>query len=138
MLKEFKDFIARGNVLDLAVGVIIGGAFTSIVNSLVENLINPLIGIFIGGIDFSDWVFKVGDATFKFGTFINSIITFLIIAFVVFLIVKFVNKLMPQKEIEAVVDPQIQLLTDIRDAVAPEKAETTEDDEAAAETEEEK
>lgn len=138
MLKEFKEFIARGNVLDLAVGVIIGGAFTSIVNSLVENLINPLIGIFIGGIDFSDWVFKVGDATFKFGTFINSIITFLIIAFVVFLIVKFVNKLMPQKEIEAVVDPQIQLLTDIRDAVAPEKAETTEDDEAAAETEEEK
>ncbi|HJE96251.1 large-conductance mechanosensitive channel protein MscL [Ligilactobacillus acidipiscis] len=122
MLKEFKEFIAQGNVLDLAVGVIIGSAFTAIVNSLVENLINPLIGIFIGGIDFSDWVLKVGDATFKFGTFINSIISFIIIAFIVFLIVKSVNKIMPKKEEEEEVDPQVQLLTDIRDALAPEKA----------------
>ena len=100
MLKEFKEFIAQGNVLDLAVGVIIGSAFTAIVNSLVDYLINPLIGLFIGGIDFSDWVFKVGDAKFKFGSFINSIISFLIIAFIVFLIVKAVNKLMPKKEEE--------------------------------------
>ena len=118
MLKEFKEFIAQGNVLDLAVGVIIGSAFTAIVNSLVENLINPLIGIFIGGIDFSDWVLKVGDATFKFGTFINSIISFIIIAFIVFLIVKSVNKIMPKKEEEE----EVELLTDIRDALAPEKA----------------
>lgn len=122
MLKEFKEFIAQGNVLDLAVGVIIGSAFTAIVNSLVEYLINPLIGLFIGGIDFSDWVLKVGDAKFKFGAFINSIISFLIIAFIVFLIVKAVNKMMPKKEVVEATDPQIELLTDIRDALAPEKA----------------
>ena len=88
MLKEFKQFIARGNVIDLAVGVIIGTAFTAIVQSLVKNLINPLIGIFVGKIDLSNLVFKVGDATFKYGSFINSVINFLIISFVVFLIVK--------------------------------------------------
>ncbi len=70
MLKEFKEFISRGNVMDLAVGVIIGAAFTSIVKSLVDNLINPLIGIFLGQIDFSDLAFKVGSATFKYGAFI--------------------------------------------------------------------
>ncbi len=129
MLKEFKEFITRGNVLDLAVGVIIGSAFTAIVNSLVTNLINPLIGIFMGGIDFSDWVFKVGGATFRFGSFINSIISFLIIAFIVFLIVKGVNKLYPKKEEVTGVSPEIQLLTDIRDAVAPDKAPTENEDE---------
>ncbi|MDH5105568.1 large-conductance mechanosensitive channel protein MscL [Lentilactobacillus diolivorans] len=103
MLKEFKEFIARGNVMDLAVGVIIGAAFTSIVKSLVDNLINPLIGIFLGQIDFSNLVFKIGDATFKYGAFINSIINFLIIAFVVFLLVKCVNKLMPKKEEQPIV-----------------------------------
>ena len=128
MLKEFKDFIAQGNVLDLAVGVIIGSAFTSIVNSLVEYLINPLIGLFIGGIDFSDWTLKFGEATFKVGSFVNSIISFLIIAFIVFLIVKAVNKVMPAKEEEEEADPQVQLLTDIRDALAPEKAEVAEED----------
>lgn len=79
MLKEFKQFIARGNVIDLAVGVIIGAAFTAIVQSLVKNLINPLIGIFVGKIDLSNLVFKVGDATFKYGSFINSVINFLIV-----------------------------------------------------------
>lgn len=103
MLKEFKEFIARGNVMDLAVGVIIGAAFTSIVKSLVDNLINPLIGIFLGQIDFSNLVFKIGDATFKYGAFINSIINFLIIAFVVFLLVKCVNKLMLKKEEQPIV-----------------------------------
>ncbi|GHP13028.1 large-conductance mechanosensitive channel [Lentilactobacillus fungorum] len=98
MLKEFKNFIARGNVMDLAVGVIIGAAFTAIVKSLVDNLINPFIGIFLGQIDFSKLVFKVGNATFKYGAFINSIINFLIIAFVVFLLIKGVNKIMPKKE----------------------------------------
>ncbi|KAF0334422.1 large-conductance mechanosensitive channel protein MscL [Pediococcus acidilactici] len=97
MLKEFKEFVSRGSVLDLAVGVIIGGAFTSIVKALVNYLINPLIGLFVGGIDFSDWSFKVAGATFKFGSFINAVINFLIIAFVVFIIVKTVNKFVPKK-----------------------------------------
>ena len=105
MLKEFKEFISRGNVLDLAIGVIIGSAFTAIVTSLVENLINPLIGIFLGKIDLSNLVFSIGEAHFKFGAFLNSIITFLIIAFVVFLIVKAVNKALPKKE-EAPADPE--------------------------------
>ena len=105
MLKEFKEFISRGNVLDLAVGVIIGSAFTAIVTSLVENLINPLIGIFLGKIDLSNLVFSIGEAHFKFGAFLNSIINFLIIAFVVFLIVKAVNKALPKKE-EEPADPE--------------------------------
>ncbi len=94
MLHEFKQFIERGNVIDLAVGVIIGGAFTNIVNSLVTNLINPLLGLFIGRIDLSNLVVKAGGATFKYGAFINAIINFLIIAFVVFLLVKAVNKVL--------------------------------------------
>jgi large conductance mechanosensitive channel len=98
MLNEFRTFIARGNVLDLAVGVVIGAAFTAIVTSLVESLINPLIGMIVGGIDFSAWGFSVGDARFAIGTFINAVIKFLIIAWVVFLIVKAVNKVMPKKE----------------------------------------
>ncbi|MDO4456549.1 MAG: large-conductance mechanosensitive channel protein MscL [Ligilactobacillus agilis] len=118
MLKEFKEFISRGNVMDMAVGVIIGGAFTAIVKSLVDNLINPLIGLFVGSIDFSDWAFKVGSANFKVGSFINSVINFLIIAMVVFFLLKAVNALMPKKEEKEVVeekDPQIELLEDIRD-----------------------
>jgi large conductance mechanosensitive channel len=98
MLNEFKTFIARGNVLDLAVGVVIGAAFTAIVGSLVEDLINPLIGLIVGGIDFSSWGFAVGDANFAVGNFINAIIKFLIVAWVVFLIVKAVNRMMPKKE----------------------------------------
>lgn len=97
MIKEFKEFISRGNVMDLAVGVIMGAAFTAIVQSLVSNLINPLIGLFLGKIDLSNLVFKVGDATFKYGTFIESIINFLIIAFVVFLLVKVMNKIIKSR-----------------------------------------
>ncbi|MDC7953642.1 large-conductance mechanosensitive channel protein MscL [Liquorilactobacillus mali] len=118
MIKEFKEFISRGNVIDLAVGVIIGGAFTSIVKSLVDYLINPFIGLFIGGIDFSDLIFKVNGATFKVGSFINAIINFLIIAFVVFLLVKFVNKFLIRKKAEEtapVVAPEVELLEEIRD-----------------------
>lgn len=98
MFNEFKTFIARGNVLDLAVGVVIGAAFTAIVGSLVEDMINPLIGLIVGGIDFSSWGFGVGDAKFAIGNFINAVIKFLIVAWVVFLIVKAVNRLMPKKE----------------------------------------
>ncbi|WP_374430607.1 large-conductance mechanosensitive channel protein MscL [Tabrizicola sp.] len=98
MLNEFKAFIARGNVLDLAVGVVIGAAFTAIVTSLVDDLINPLIGLIVGGVDFSGLSVGVGDAQFMYGNFITAIIKFLIIAWVVFLIVKGVNRLMPKKE----------------------------------------
>lgn len=118
MIKEFKEFISRGNMMDLAVGVIIGSAFTAIVNSLVKNLINPLIGMFIGKIDLSNLVFKVGDATFRYGTFLNAVINFLIIAFVVFLLVKGVNKLMPKKktaEEEAAPSQEEVYLREIRD-----------------------
>ena len=92
MIKEFKDFIARGNVIDMAVGIIVGAAFTAIVKSLVNNIINPLIGIFLGRIDLSNLVLTVGDAQFKYGSFLNSVINFLIISFVVFLMVKAINK----------------------------------------------
>ena len=98
MLNEFKTFIARGNVLDLAVGVVIGAAFTAIVTSMVDDLINPLIGLIIGGIDFSSWGFSVGEAKFAIGNFINAVIKFVIVAWVVFLIVKAVNRMMPKKE----------------------------------------
>lgn len=93
MLKEFKDFIKRGNVMDLAVGVIVGGAFSSIVTSLVNNILTPIIGIFLGGIDFSTLSITVKDATIFYGAFIQSIIDFLIIAFCIFMMVKVVNKI---------------------------------------------
>lgn len=120
MLKEFKTFIARGNVLDLAVGVVIGAAFTAIVTSLVDDLINPLIGLIVGGVDFSGLSVGVGDAQFMYGNFINAIIKFLIVAWVVFLIVKAVNKMMPKKE-EAPTAPagptELDVLKDILAAV---------------------
>lgn len=101
MLNEFKAFIAKGNVLDLAVGIIIGAAFTAIVTSLVDDLVNPLIGLFVGGVDFSALSFGVGEAQFMYGNFINAVIKFLIIAWVVFLLVKAVNRMMPKKAEEA-------------------------------------
>ena len=120
MIKEFKEFISRGNVMDLAVGIIIGAAFTAIVTSLVDNLIQPLIGLFMGGIDFSGLSFAVGEATFMYGAFITAIINFLIVAFVVFLLVKAVNKLMPKPAPapEAPAGPtEVDLLKEIRDAL---------------------
>jgi large conductance mechanosensitive channel len=93
MFQEFKAFIMRGNVLDLAVGIIIGVAFTAIVTSIVDDLVNPLIGLIIGGVDFSSISFGLGDAQFMVGNFINALIKFVIIAWVVFLIVKGVNKI---------------------------------------------
>ena len=92
MLNEFKAFISKGNVLDLAVGIIIGAAFTAIVTSLVDDLVNPLIGLVVGGVDFSSLSFGLGDAQFMYGKFINAVIKFLIIAWVVFLLVKAVNR----------------------------------------------
>jgi large conductance mechanosensitive channel len=114
MLNEFKAFIARGNVLDLAVGVVIGAAFTAIVTSLVDDIINPLIGLIVGGIDFGALSVGVGDAQFMYGNFINAVIKFLIVAWVVFLIVKGVNRAMPKKEEAAPAGPSDNdLLKDI-------------------------
>ncbi len=93
MLKEFKEFIARGNVVDLAVGVIIGAAFGAIVTSLVENIFSPIIGIILGGIDFSNLSITLGSAKIMYGAFIQSVIDFLINAVCLFIIVKLVNKL---------------------------------------------
>ncbi|WP_099975060.1 MULTISPECIES: large-conductance mechanosensitive channel protein MscL [Lactobacillaceae] len=98
MIKEFRDFINRGNVVDLAVAVILGAAFTAIVQSLVNNLINPLIGLFLGKVNLSSLQFSVGSAAFKYGSFIESIVNFLIVAFVVFLMVKLINKASKKKE----------------------------------------
>jgi large conductance mechanosensitive channel len=122
MIQEFKTFISRGNVLDLAVGIIIGAAFTAIVTSLVDDLVNPLIGMIIGGIDFSAWGFSIGEAKFAIGNFINAVIKFLIIAWVVFLIVKAVNKMTGMgKKPEAPPAPKgptaEELLAEIRDAL---------------------
>ncbi|CAM3201847.1 large-conductance mechanosensitive channel protein MscL [Lactiplantibacillus plajomi] len=119
MIKEFKEFIARGNVIDLAVGVIIGSAFTAIVKSLTDNLINPLIGIFLGKIDLSNLKVSIGDATFKYGAFLNSIINFFIVAIVVFILVKIINKVVNNKpadeEVEETPAASEQYLEEIRD-----------------------
>ncbi len=93
MLNEIKTFIMRGSVMDLAVGVIIGGAFGKIVGSLVSDILMPLIGLIIGGIDFSGLAFTLGSAKVTYGNFINNVIDFLIIALVIFLMIKGINKL---------------------------------------------
>lgn len=93
MINEFKTFIARGNVMDMAVGIIIGAAFTAIVTSLVEDLVNPFLGLFVGGLDFSALSVGLGEAQFMYGNFINAVIRFLIIAWVVFLMVRTLNRI---------------------------------------------
>ena len=126
MLKEFKEFISRGNVLDLAVGVIVGAAFSNIVTSLVNNIFTPILGVFFGGIDFSSLKFTIGDANIMYGSFIQSVIDFLITAICIFIIVKIFNKINndlhkltkkeeDKKEEEPVVSEDIKLLTEIRD-----------------------
>ncbi|QIK40362.1 large conductance mechanosensitive channel protein MscL [Pontibrevibacter nitratireducens] len=139
MLQEFKKFIAKGNVMDMAVGIIIGAAFTAIVQSVVKDLINPFVGLFTGGIDFTNLFVvldgseyaslveaqEAGAAVFAYGSFINAVINFLIIAFVVFLLVKGVNRVkenMAKEEEEVMPGPvgptQEQLLIEIRDLMA--------------------
>ena len=93
MLKEFKEFAMKGNVIDLAVGVVIGAAFQKIIDSLVNDIIMPLIAALLGKVDFSDLAFMIKDTPIKYGSFITEIINFLIIAFSIFLAVKYVNKL---------------------------------------------
>jgi large conductance mechanosensitive channel len=93
MIKEFKAFIMRGNVMDLAVAVIIGGAFGKIITSLVSDIIMPLIGLIIGGIDFTGLSFTVGKSVVTYGNFINNIVNFIIIALVIFLMIKGIDSL---------------------------------------------
>lgn len=119
MLKEFGDFVKKGNVLDLAVAVIIGGAFGAIVTSLVNDLIMPLIGIVIGGVDFTALAVNVGNATLTYGNFIQAVVNFLVIAFVIFLLVRQVKKLEKQEPAAppALPEPSAEekLLAEIRD-----------------------
>ena len=130
MLKEFKKFIARGNVMDLAVGVIVGGAFSSIVTSLVNNILMPIIGVVTGGIDFSQGLtIKIKDATINYGAFLQSVFDFLIIAFCIFLMVKAVNRILGNKEAEKKEEApkksdEVLLLEEIRDALVGNKKET--------------
>ena len=136
-MHEFKEFIARGNVLDLAVGVIIGGAFSSITSSLTSDVIMPLVSIFLGGVDFSAMKLTLPNLfgvvtetpnTLNYGNFINAIINFIIMAFVVFCIVKFFNNLHRKKEETPAAPPappepsnEEKLLTEIRDLLKEQK-----------------
>ena len=118
MLKEFRDFISKGNVLDLAVAVIIGGAFRVIVNSFVDDIVMPLVGVIIGGIDFTGLTIDVGDAHVLYGNFIQAIINFLVIAATMFIVVRSYNQLQKQDAAkEALAEPgeEVKLLTEIRD-----------------------
>ncbi|NUR23355.1 large-conductance mechanosensitive channel protein MscL [Frateuria sp.] len=125
MLKEFKEFAMRGNVIDLAVGVVIGAAFGKVVSSLVDQIIMPPIGLATGGVDFSSlkWVLKpadpankVAEVAIQYGAFINTIITFLIIALAIFLMVKVINKITRKPAPEAAAPAaDVVLLTEIRD-----------------------
>lgn len=141
VLKEFKEFINRGSVVDLAVGIIIGGAFTSIVNSLVNDVVMPVVSMIIGGFDFSNLKFTIPayipgiePATINYGNFITAVINFLIIAFVIFLLVRFLNNMKKKAEalkekeekaekeaIAKVEDSQTKLLKEIRDLLKEEK-----------------
>lgn len=116
---EFKEFIARGDVMSMAIGIIIGGAFTAIVQSLVNDVITPFLGIILGGLDFTGIAITVGSAQLMVGNFIQAIITFLLTALVIFCIMKFFNQFQRKKEEEPEEEPEIpadiQLLTEIRD-----------------------
>ena len=98
MLKDFKDFALRGNVFDLAIAVVIGAAFGKIVSSLVENIITPLIGVISGGIDFSGLHQKIGDADVTYGVFLQSVFDFLIVAFVIFMVIRLMAKFKRKEE----------------------------------------
>ena len=140
MIKEFRDFIAKGNVMDLAVGLIIGAAFTAIVKSMVSDLINPVIGLFFGGVDFVNLFIVLkgeamfvslaaardaGAAVFAYGAFLMAVVNFLIIACVVFILVRYINRIkdasQKQEENAAVAAPagptELSVLTEIRDAL---------------------
>lgn len=117
MWNDFKKFIARGNVLDLAVAVILGAAFGAIVTSLVDDIIMPLVGVILGGVNFSGLAIQVGQASITYGNFIQAIVNFLIIAFVIFQLVQFAARFQKQEEEAAPVVPTAEekLLIEIRD-----------------------
>ena len=132
MISEFKEFAMRGNVIDLAVGVVIGGAFGKIVSSLVDNLIMPVIGLLTGGVDFSRWAIVLREAsvdaagaevpalTLGIGEFINAVIQFLIIAFAIFMVIKAINRINRKPEAEpvpAAPTEEVLLLREIRDSL---------------------
>jgi len=136
MLKEFKKFISRGNVMDLAVGVVVGAAFTAIVNSLVNDIIMPVIGMIMGGINFTNLKIVVNppieglqEAAITYGNFLQAVVNFLIVSFVIFIVVKGMNKMkdrLAKKEEEAPAAPaappaDIVLLTEIRDLLKKEQ-----------------
>lgn len=123
-LKEFKQFISRGNVIDLAVGVIIGSAFGKIVTSIVNDILMPIIGIMIGGLNFSSLVIRVGNATIRYGAFLQNVIDFLIVAACIFIFIKILSKLSKKKEQEEAIqkDEQIKLLEEIRDLLEEKKS----------------
>ena len=121
-LKEFKTFAMKGNVMDMAVGVIIGGAFGKIVSSLVDDVLMPVIGMLTGGIDFKDLALTVGDANIKYGNFLQNVIDFLIIAFSIFTVIRSMNRFIHKREEETKAPPappapskEEQLLSEIRD-----------------------
>lgn len=120
-MEEFKQFIARGNVMDMAVGVIIGGAFSAITTSLINDIVMPFLGIFTGSISFADLSVEVGSAVIAYGNFVQAVLNFLIMAFVVFCLVKGLNKLHRKKEEPKAPptppepSPEEKLLTEIRD-----------------------
>lgn len=118
MIDEFKTFIAKGNVLDLAVGVLIGASFQNLVTSLTNNIISPILGCF-GEVDFSEYVLKIGNLNLKYGAFLTDVINFIISAFIIFLIVKFMNKILTKKEKETPPPPkksdELKVLEEIRD-----------------------
>ena len=116
-INEFKTFIKRGNVVDLAVGFIMGSAFGKIVTSMVEDILMPLIGIIIGGIDFQNLTFKIGNPVVKYGSFLQNIINFLIVSFCIFIFVKIINEFKEEEKVEKKVEPSSEekLLTEIRD-----------------------
>ncbi len=126
MLKEFKEFAMRGNVVDMAVGIIIGAAFGKIVSSLVSDVIMPPIGMLMGGVDFSNLAVALGDsadaATINYGVFINTVIDFVIIAFAIFMVIKGINSMKKKEEEKPAAPPKPSaeevLLTEIRDLLA--------------------
>lgn len=121
-IEEFKAFAMRGNVVDLAVAVVIGTAFGKIVSSLVENIIMPLVGVLLGGVNFTTWSMKIGAAEVKYGVFLQNVFDFMIIAFAIFLAIKLMTKMQKKEEVKEVEKPKeipedILLLREIRDTL---------------------
>jgi large conductance mechanosensitive channel len=115
--KEFKDFINKGNVVDLAVAVVIGAAFGAVIASFVADVLTPIIGAIFGQSDFSNLTIDIGDSKIYYGNFINAVITFLTVAFAVFLVVKAYNRFKQPPVEEAAAVTEVELLTEIRDAL---------------------